>query len=50
MTISMTRRGFLSATTLLSASSLLGGRAFAQDYPSKQISYIVPHNAGGSER
>lgn len=47
MTISMTRRGFLSATTLLSASSLLGGRAFSQDYPSKQISYIVPYNAGG---
>src|SRR5690606_34517570 len=40
MTIDISRRGFLSATALLSASTLLGRSAFAQDYPSKKIDYI----------
>ncbi|AYD04345.1 tripartite tricarboxylate transporter substrate binding protein [Neorhizobium sp. NCHU2750] len=47
MTFNMTRRGFLSAASLLSATALSGLPAFGQDYPSKKIDYIVPYNAGG---
>ncbi|HEY0120284.1 MAG TPA: tripartite tricarboxylate transporter substrate binding protein [Rhizobium sp.] len=47
MTSGLTRRGFLSASALISASALLGNKAFAADYPSKKIDYIIPYNAGG---
>jgi tripartite-type tricarboxylate transporter receptor subunit TctC len=47
MTFDLTRRGFLSASALISASAVLGRPAFAADYPSKKIDYIIPYNAGG---
>lgn len=47
MTYNFTRRTFLSATALLSASAALNRPAMAQAYPSKKIDYIIPYNAGG---
>ena len=42
-----TRRGFLAAASIFSTTALLGLPAFAQNYPSKKIDYVVPYNAGG---
>lgn len=47
MTFIITRRGLLSAASLLSATALAGMPARAQDYPTKKIDYVVPYNAGG---
>jgi tripartite-type tricarboxylate transporter receptor subunit TctC len=47
MTFNPTRRGFLSAASLLSASALFGLPALAEEFPTKKIDYIVPYNAGG---
>ncbi|NGO66357.1 tripartite tricarboxylate transporter substrate binding protein [Rhizobium daejeonense] len=48
MTFSLTRRTFLAATALVSASALGGRSAFADDtFPSRKIDYIIPYNAGG---
>lgn len=47
MTISITRRAFLATTAAASGMMLVGRDAFADTYPSKQISYLIPYNAGG---
>ena len=47
MRFHLTRRGFLSASALASASAVFGRPGFAQEYPSKKIDYIIPYNAGG---
>ncbi|OBZ93400.1 twin-arginine translocation pathway signal protein [Pararhizobium polonicum] len=48
MTYPLTRRAFLIASAGVSAMVLAGPSAFAQQpYPSKQINYIIPYNAGG---
>ena len=47
MTFQLTRRAFLAASAGASALALAGGSALAQAYPSKQIDYVIPYNAGG---
>lgn len=45
MTISLSRRGFLAGS--VGVAAMVGLPAFAQDYPSKDITYIVPYTPGG---
>ena len=47
MTFQITRRSLLVAGTAAAGMALLGRQAFADKYPSKQIDYIIPYNAGG---
>ena len=44
MRMNVTRRTFLGGATALAGAAALGGLAFAETYPSKPISYIVPYN------
>ena len=48
MRMNVTRRTFLGGATALAGAAALSGLAFAETYPSKPISYIVPYNPGGA--
>ena len=45
MKMSVSRRGFLAGT--VGAAALLGLPAFAQEFPAKAFTYIVPYTPGG---
>jgi tripartite-type tricarboxylate transporter receptor subunit TctC len=42
------KKNILMSIAAMGLGTLIGGQAMADIYPSKQITYIVPYNAGGS--
>lgn len=43
----MSMKSILSAAVMAAGVSMVAGATLAQDYPSKQVNYIIPFNAGG---